>query len=309
MTRTDSIVVWLLRAAWVTLPLTAGETIAAATTQWDDPLRVVALILVWLAWGLVLVALLAPRPVGLTAVRAVVPLGVAVVSMMSPHVSRSAGASAVTALVVAFALALAPPFAVAAVNGPAYGDERRFPLKIPPALFLGPLPIAIALVGAGVTAPPLLLAARQWVVGGVALVIGVPLAVVAVRSLHGLSRRFAVLVPAGFVLVDPSAISDPVLFRREHVVALGALEPRARPDADVVDLRLGAQHGGVSLALETESDMIHVRRGRRRSEVVPTRLVWFAVSGRETFLAQAGNRRLRVVRQAAIPPPSTTSSE
>ena len=61
--------IWLLRVAWVTLPLTAGPAASAAMRDWSDATRVVAEVLLWLAWGTGLLATLAARPDTLTASR------------------------------------------------------------------------------------------------------------------------------------------------------------------------------------------------------------------------------------------------
>ena len=68
----------------------------------------------------------------------------------------------------------------------AYGDEIRFPLRIPLSLFLGPVPLAVLLIAAGVSAGPLLLADGRYVVGVVATVVGLPIAAALARSLHAL---------------------------------------------------------------------------------------------------------------------------
>ena len=56
------------------------------------------------------------------------------------------------ATLVCSVLASGHDIASAAANALAYGDEQRFPFRVPPALFLGPLPIARLLVAAGVVA-------------------------------------------------------------------------------------------------------------------------------------------------------------
>ena len=77
---------------------------------------------------------------------------------------------------------------------------------------------------AAVAAPVLLLADEQWLWGGLALLVGALVLAVLPNALFRLGRRWAVLVPAGFVIVDPMTLADPVLFLREHVVALAALD-------------------------------------------------------------------------------------
>jgi hypothetical protein len=58
------------------------------------------------------------------------------------------------------------------------------------------------------------------------------------RALHTLSKRWVVFVPAGVVLHDPLALSDPVLFPTRIVASLG---PVAVGDtSEFVDLTGGA---------------------------------------------------------------------
>src|SRR5918996_2267116 len=64
---------WLVRAAWASLPITAGPAAAGALEDWSAPPRAVAEAFLWAAWAITLIALLAPRPIGLTVVRIVAP--------------------------------------------------------------------------------------------------------------------------------------------------------------------------------------------------------------------------------------------
>ena len=109
---------------------------------------------------------------------------------------------AALALVAAFSPLTGDVF----IDGSSYGDERRFALRVPTALVFGPVPLAGIGAVAAPIAGPLLLAAEQWLAGALVLAIGVPVAVVSVRALHGLARRWVVLVPAGLVLHDPHAL-------------------------------------------------------------------------------------------------------
>jgi hypothetical protein len=140
--------------------------------------------------------------------------------------------------------AFAPTTGEAFVNGSAYGDERRMPLRIPAAVAAGPVVLAWAAVVAPVVTGPLLLASEAWVAGAVVSAVGVPLAVLGARALHGLARRWLVFVPAGLVVHDPMALADPVLFTRTRIVRFGP----APADTDAMDLTRGA----LGLALELE---------------------------------------------------------
>jgi hypothetical protein len=292
--------VWLLRIAWVSLPVTAGPAAAGALDGWSTGPQLVAATLLWSAWVLGVLALLAPRPVGLTLLRVVAPAFVvlaaaAVVAGAASPVSR---AGALAAVLVAGALVTAlPDVSIAAANGVAYGDERRYPLKTPPALFLGPLLVAPLVIAAGISAGPLLIAADRPVAGALALVVGLPLAAVMARALHGLSRRWVVLVPAGLVVVDPLTLPDPVLFLRERIVSLRPVDRSERvPSDEVLDLRLGALADSLALTLDRETEFLATRRGMRGSVATTATELRFAAARSRRLLAEAAERRIRVSR-------------
>jgi hypothetical protein len=245
-------------------------------------------------WVVVLVALLAPRPISQTVTRTGAPLAFAIMLVAGSTGRASAPATVlgVVATAVAAVLAARPPFARACAQGAAYGDEERFPLKAPPALFLGILPLAVLLVGAGIAAGPLLLAAGEPVAGVVAVLLGFPVAALLLRSLHLLSRRWAVLVPAGFVLADPMTLTDAVLFPREHILGIGPADPRIRPPADAVDLRLGAALGSTALLLDEDVDLF--RRARGTAQGTRTHLIVFAPVAAAELLRRAESRRITV---------------
>jgi hypothetical protein len=93
--------------------------------------------------------------------------------------------------VVAAVCALLPTTGDAFVDGASYGDERRFLLRPPGAFLLGPIEFGWAIVVAGIAAGPLLLLARQWVVGAAVTIVGGLLAWRAWRSLDALSEPLA----------------------------------------------------------------------------------------------------------------------
>jgi hypothetical protein len=234
---------WPLRLLWLILPVTAGITFADALDPRLPSFRIAASIALWVVWGLTLVATLIPRTATLTPVRLVVPAALPAVAW-----AAAAGpfeiedvAALVTAGLAAIA-ALAPSTGDAFVNGSSYGDERRLPLRPPGTLLLGPIEIAWVAAVAGLSAGPLLLAAQRWVAGGIATAVGLPVAALAIRALHGLTQRWVVFVPAGLVVHDRMALADPVLLPRRSIVRLGP----APSDTDARDLTVGA----LGLALE-----------------------------------------------------------
>lgn len=286
---------WIVRVLWVSLPVTAGDVFADALQSWSDETRIAATVLLWLAWAIVLSALLVPRPVAATITRIGTPLavGVTVIAVAAGNSTALAGTLAIVVTVAACVLAVRGEFPRVCAQGAAYGDEERFPLKMPPAIAFLILPVAIAVIGFGLCAGPLLLVDGRWI-GGLFTAIGVPLAVIAIRLVHQLSRRWIVLVPAGIVIADPLTLTDPVLFVRERVMGIGPADPGRRPPPDALDLRLGAVFGSCALLLTDEADLLRRVRGEGVRVQAGLILVTPAMSGR--LLARAGARRLPVRR-------------
>jgi hypothetical protein len=219
----------------------AGPAFVDAIGELSPSVAGVATAGLYAGWAMVLLASLVPRPMSLTIVRVGGPAALA--ATVWAVAAGPDGASAIDVVAVAWATlaagaALAGVTADAFVDGPSYGDERRFALRVPMAVLLGPAELAWVAVVAGLTSGPLLLAARQWVLGGVAFVVGAAAVVMGARALHKLSRRWVVFVPAGVVLHDPLVLVDPVLFATTSVASLG---PVAVGDtSDCVDLTGGA---------------------------------------------------------------------
>lgn len=284
---------WSLRACWLLLPVVAGPALADAL---DDRSRAVQLVgsgLAWAAWAVVLVASLVPRTVTLTVVRTVAPGAVAVTGWTAVGADRPGWAAAGVAAALACTLvAFAPAVADAFVDGSSYGDERRVALRAPLAVVLGPAALAWALGAAGVVTGPLLLAAEQWVPGGLAVAVGVPLAVVVARRLHVLSRRWLVFVPAGVVVHDPIATAEPVLLQR-HLLRRVGPAPADAVEAGAVDLTGGAL--GLALELRTaEPISLGRRRGRGAVEVEGADALLVTPGRPGTTLEVAAERHLPV---------------
>ena len=279
---------------WVTLPITTAPAITACLDPHSAPVRNVTIALLALAWIVTLAALAVARPLGLTALRTAAPIaaGLAIVGAASGRPSAWAGALAVVVTLAATVLAGSAEVGRWCTQGAAYGDEERYPLRVPPSILVTLVPIALVLFTAGVATGPLLLAARAWIPGAIAVLVGALLVVGTVRSLHPLSRRWAVIVPAGFVLHDPMTLSDPLLFMREHVAGLAPLDGTAPLPDGALDLRLGASRGTTILRLDAVAPL-----GLRRRNTVlraDAQEVVFATALRDDLLTACGGRRLPV---------------
>jgi hypothetical protein len=284
--------VWCARLTWALLPVSTGVALGDALNGWSTGPARLAAVMLWAAWTLGLIALLAPRPWGLTAMRVVAPATVVITVCTIWSTSAASATLAVTSAVVAAAFALSAPVAQAAGNALAYGDEIRFPLRIPLALFFGPVPLAVVLIAGGASLGPLLLANEQYVAGVVLSIVGIGLAFVLAKSLHSLSVRWLVLVPAGLVVVDPLALIDPVLMRREQILGVERLV-RTRSEAGFLDLRLGTAAGTIGIAL-LETHPFARRRGRRDSALQEAAGVLVSIVRTNAFLQSAGERRIAV---------------
>ncbi|HEX2064334.1 MAG TPA: hypothetical protein VHE80_07920 [Acidimicrobiales bacterium] len=284
--RLEGLLPWVVRAAWAVLPFTVGSPLASALGERSRVVQVVASAGLWGAWAAVVAATLVPHPVSLTLLRAGAPAAVvaAVVAAAAGHGSALAVGSAAVVL----ALALLPEIGAHFVNGPAYPNERRFPLRVPAPLYLGVLPLAWAVAVGAPVAAVLLLAARQWVAGALVGAAAVPLGWLLWRSLHGLSRRWVVFVPAGLVLHDPMTLVDPVLFQRQVVAHLRVAEAGTH----ALDLTQGAPGLALELTLREEVPLLLLRPGRRGGEPVRAAGLLFTPTRPGAVLTEAASRRL-----------------
>lgn len=242
-----------------------------------------------------MIASFAPHPIALTTLRVVAPA--AVVAAAVAAAAEQPSALAVAWAAVACAWAFAPAVGDACVNGPAYPNERRFLLRPPGALLLGPLPTFWVLSVAGIAAGPLLLAARQWILGGLALLLGWPLAALLLKSLHNLSRRWAVFVPAGVVLHDPLVLFDPVLFPRRSVTSL---RPATAADAGLYDLSQRALGLGIAMDLDEPTTITLLKPGRREGVAIHASGIRFTPTRPGAALAEASRRRIAVTRRPTV---------
>lgn len=281
---------WPLRLVWLAAPVSLGPSLAAALDERSRSVQVVGSAMAWSLWAVTLLALLVPRAATLTVVRVIVP-GAAAVALWSAAAGDGNAWSAVAVGTGALGLiALAVPgLSDAFVDGSSYGSERRVALRVPYLLLIGPAPLAWVAVAAGVVAGPLLLASGTWLAGATAMVVGAAVAVIGIRQLHLLSRRWLVFVPAGVVVHDPLTLAEPVLFQR-HLIRTFAPAPA---DSDALD----ATGGALGLVLEIRSAepfAVGVRQGRERVERDGVEALLVTPTQPATTLAVAAAHRLPV---------------
>lgn len=280
---------WVLRLVWATLPFTAGPVFADALSEREPLLRTGASVALWLVWAVALVALLVPLDRTLTVIRVLVPCSVPAALFASLNSDSEGGlvALAIAAGLVATVLTLSAPIGELFINGNSYGDEWRSPLKPPGPVLVGPLPLAWVGAAGGLFIGPLLLLSEQWILGGTLTAVGFAVAGLAVRSLHVLTQRWAVFVPAGMVIHDGFALAEPELFRRRDIRVLRA----APEETPVTDLTSGALGLALEVVLE---DPIEVARPKRGEPAINERIGGFLFSPTRPgkTLATARSRKL-----------------
>jgi len=287
---------WAPALIWLSLPLTAGTSFAHALSGRSTPVTLTAAIGLWSIWVVGLIAALAPSSVSLTTIRIVMPASLVAAAWAALVVPNGADfaeslALGITSLCAVLSLSAAVGFTF--INGSSYGDERRFPLRPPGPIVLGPLELMWVAMVAAVFSGPLLLAAKQWVPGALITLLAVALCVGGARALHQLSKRWLVFVPAGLVLVDRTSLLDALLVQRHLVRSIGLAEE----GSDAVDLSAGAIGIQVELRLSTTDAIIPTpaRRDRRKMiEPVDVDAVRFAPSRPGWVLEAAKERRLTV---------------
>jgi len=204
---------WLARTLLLVPPLVPGTLSTIGST---DGAGRGLLVCAWLVWTVATVGTWLPHPAGLTTARCTLPVFVA---LCAATADGSTGSIAgVTASVLVAMLAASAHFAQHFVQAGAYGDERRWLLRLPaplvlPTLFgwlllVGPVVATFVAGGAGRSVPAGILGAASLATLSV-----VP------RRLHRLSRRWLVRVPAGWVVHDDVALEENLLLRTVVAIA------------------------------------------------------------------------------------------
>ena len=223
---------WVARVGWIVVAVVGGSGVQAAVEGRSSAVVWTTAIGGWLLWGLAALALAIASVRSLTAVRVAVPF--VVVATIAAAIG---GAPAVDLLalgipaVITLGAVSAAEFGRQFVQASAYGDEERFPLRMPVAA--GTAAVASWLIWApALVAGPLLIAAQQWIVGTVLAAIAVGGGVFLGPRWHRLSQRWFVLVPAGIVLRDPVVLADTFPLRTGQVAHIGL----AAADTEAADL-------------------------------------------------------------------------
>jgi hypothetical protein len=224
---------WSPLVAWVVLVVFAAPAVGAALADRSRAVQLVGTTGAWVWWAVGLLALLVPTTVALTVVRMLAPAGV----LATGWAGLAGGPDAIqlgvglAATLAAALLVFNGEFGRRFVQGSAYGDEARFPLRPPGVLLLGPIPLFWSVGAVAALAGPLLLAARAFILGVPVTGFAGAAAWLLGRRFHRLSRRWLVFVPAGAVVHDQTVLAETSMFPKA-VIAGCALAPAGTEAAD-----------------------------------------------------------------------------
>ena len=238
---------WWPRIVWIVVAVTGAWSIGDAVGNRSAGLRVTIVVIAWLAWGIGVVALVVPSPLGLTVIRMLSALscGAAAVAWVG-GAPPAAGAGFVVGAALGALFVGGADLGQRCVQASAYGDERRFLLR-PPAAFLLPVGLAGLAWVAAVLAAPLLLGSRRWLIGGAVALVAALLSWFLLPRFNTLARRWLVLVPAGLVVHDQVVLGETLMVARPNVIRVDL----ALADTEAADLTGPAGGHAVEIGLRS----------------------------------------------------------
>ena len=216
-------------------------------------------IVAWILWAVVAIGTWIHHPISLTTVRCLAPIVVfySAVYALSESLS-SLNIAVVTCGIISLMLMFTADYGSAHVQAGAYGNERRFLLRIPAPVVL-PTLITWALFAT-------VLVVLENAVQSENDVLGIPLllALIAMSwkfapQMHRLSKRWLVRVPAGWVVHDDLLLAENLLVRSHNLVAINF----ALANSDALDLSGMTRGVPIQISLREMTDVRLSQLGAR----------------------------------------------
>jgi len=187
---------------------------------------------IWILWTVVAIATWILHPISLTAIRMSSPVVfICLIAHLPAEEFEVLPVAVATAALVALLLIYMSDFGATQVQAGAYGNERRFLLRIPVNLMLPSL-LTWAVLAALFVVSDNLLGNELWVGGSIVSVCAAAAIWKFAPQLHRLSLRWLVRVPAGWVIHDGVLLAENLLMRSHNVVSLQL----APADTEAIDL-------------------------------------------------------------------------
>jgi hypothetical protein len=237
------VVVWASRLSVIATGL-AVPLLNNALRQMSSLTGISSTVGIWLLWSIALLCTLVPSSSALTAIRLALPTIFVIVAAAAVAIGISSGVAAALAIsLLASLLIFSGDIGDSFVQLAAYGDERRYLLRCPPAMLL--VQVLSWLVWLTLTIVAInLLASDALILGAIVAIVALLLAIVLPRRFHRFSRRWLVSVPAGLVIHDHVVLAETAMFMNNAVIEVGIdLAPSEAAD-------LSGKCSGVGLLIE-----------------------------------------------------------
>lgn len=237
------VIVWASRLSVIATGL-AVPLLNNALRQMSSLTGISSTVGIWLLWSVALLCTLVPSSSALTAIRLALPTIFVIVAAVAVAIGISSGVAAALAISLLTSLLIfSGDIGDSFVQLAAYGDERRYLLRCPPAMLL--VQVLSWLVWLTLTIVAInLLASDALILGAIVAIAALLLAIVLPRRFHRFSRRWLVSVPAGLVIHDHVVLAETAMFMNNAVIEVGIdLAPSEAAD-------LSGKCSGVGLLIE-----------------------------------------------------------
>ena len=236
-------IAWPVRVLWITFALA------------PNGFGVVA----WILWAVVAIGTWIHHPISLTTVRCLAPIVVfySAVYALSESLS-SLNIAVVTCGIISLMLMFTADYGSAHVQAGAYGNERRFLLRIPAPVVL-PTLITWALFATVLVVLENAVQSENFVLGISLLLALIAMSWKFASQMHRLSKRWLVRVPAGWVVHDDLLLAENLLVRSHNLVAINF----ALADSDALDLSGMTRGVPIQISLREMTDVRLSQLGAR----------------------------------------------
>ena len=236
-------IAWPVRVLWIAFALAPNE------------FGVVA----WILWAVVAIGTWIHHPISLTTVRCLAPIVVFYSAVYALSESlNSLNIAVVTCGIISLMLMFTADYGSAHVQAGAYGNERRFLLRIPAPVVL-PTLITWAVFATVLVVLENAVQSENYVLGIPLLLALIAMSWKFAPQLHRLSRRWLVRVPAGWVVHDDLMLAENLLIRSHNLVAINF----ALADSDALDLSGMTRGVPIQISLREMTDVRLSQLGAR----------------------------------------------
>jgi hypothetical protein len=216
-------------------------------------------IVAWILWAVVAIGTWIHHPISLTTIRCLAPIAVfySAVYALSESLS-SLNIAVVTCGIVSLMLMYTADYGSAHVQAGAYGNERRFLLRIPAPVVL-PTLITWALFATVLVVLENAVQSENYVLSIPLLLALIAMSWKFAPQMHRLSKRWLVRVPAGWVVHDDLLLAENLLVRSHNLVAINF----ALADSEALDLSGMTRGVPIQISLREMTDVRLSQLGAR----------------------------------------------